>query len=178
MNFCAGKRKAIVKYTKPNKERVRVELNQVPINITIEPSSPGTYRFYGVGDDKLFYEFTASGINPGYSVNSGFNGRGMTPTMNSAFIKPQSYYYVSGYGIQEIVKAVGCQIKITGSSNVFTDTVECPNGNYEVSCDDECPLGHIRCECDSYPGYCCIPCSEIRSEIAAATTALRSINRG
>lgn len=179
MTYCDGKRKAILKYTKPNKERVRYEFNQVPIDINLESDKPGTYRFYGIGDDGVAYSFIASGKNPGYSINSGFNGRGVTPTMDGAFIQSQEYYYVSGYGIEEIAKAViGCQIKVTGSGNNFRDAIECPNGNYEVSCDDDCPEGYMKCTCPEYPGYCCISCSEIKGGIANATAQLRGMNNG
>ena len=37
--------------------------------------------------------------------------------------------------------------------------------DHEVSCGDECPPGHIRCEHKAYPGYCCIPCQGTASKI-------------
>jgi hypothetical protein len=179
MSYCTGKRKAIVTYTKPNKQRVKYESTQVPINVLTEQDTPGTYRFYGIGDDDRAYSFTASGKNPGYSLNVGFNSRGYTPTMDGVFIQPQNYYFVRAYGIEELVKpVVGCQIKITGSGNNFTDAIECPNGSFEVACDDECPEGYLKCEIAQYPGYCCIPCNEIKAGIISATAALRSINNG
>lgn len=36
---------------------------------------------------------------------------------------------------------------------------------YKVACDDECPLGHLRCPSNKYPGYCCIPCAAIADQI-------------
>lgn len=41
-----------------------------------------------------------------------------------------------------------------------------------------CPAGHLKCKCDAYPGYCCIPCKEIKSGIADAREMLRRINNG
>lgn len=49
---------------------------------------------------------------------------------------------------------------------------------WEVDCDDDCPPGTIKCVCPEYPGYCCISCSEMKNGIAAATAAVRGINRG
>lgn len=166
MSYCSGKKKAIVTYTStsPGKKRVSYESNQVPVSINIKSQTQGTYRFYGIGDDNVFYQFTATGINPGYAINIGFNSRGVTPTMNGVFLKTQEYYYVSGYGIQEIVKAEdNCKIQISGSGNNFSDAIECPDGNYQVSCDDECPDGYCKIECETYPGYCCINEAEIQS---------------
>jgi len=159
MSYCKGSQKATVIYTNSSKVRVRREV-EAPINaVVILPKIPGTYRFYGTGDDKIFYQFTAQGTNPGYAINSGFNSRVYTPTMNGVFIKPQDYYYVSGYGIGTLIAPVDyCQIQVTGGSN-FTDKIECPDGNYQVSCDDDCPSGFCKCHSDSYPGYCCNDCN-------------------
>ncbi|MBW4677840.1 MAG: hypothetical protein KME52_28745 [Desmonostoc geniculatum HA4340-LM1] len=70
------------------------------------------------------------------------------------------------------------ELVVTGTSGREYLRVEVSDCNYIVTCDDNCPPGHIKCECDSYPGYCCIPCSEIRSEISSATATLRRINHG
>lgn len=58
---------------------------------------------------------------------------------------------------------------------IFSDVGECPI-SFNVGCNDDCPPGHIRCETSAYPGYCCIPCNEIKSEIAAITSIIRGIN--
>lgn len=39
----------------------------------------------------------------------------------------------------------------------------CPT--YEVVCGDECPPGYLKCKTTSYPGYCCIPCSDVLRRI-------------
>jgi hypothetical protein len=67
-------------------------------------------------------------------------------------------------------------IKDSRGNKLFeTEVKDC---NYTSNCGDECPPNHIKCECSGYPGYCCIPCSEIRNGIAAATAAVRSKNHG
>lgn len=30
---------------------------------------------------------------------------------------------------------------------------------------DDCPDGHLKCMCNTYPGYCCIPCSQIKQAL-------------
>ncbi|BAT56381.1 hypothetical protein NOS3756_53860 [Nostoc sp. NIES-3756] len=68
------------------------------------------------------------------------------------------------------------EVKDTSQNILFSASGKCPI-NYQVACGN-CPDGYIECKTDSYPGYCCIPCSELRNGIAAATSALRGINRG
>jgi hypothetical protein len=37
---------------------------------------------------------------------------------------------------------------------------ECPQ--VSVGCDDDCPPQHMRCRTTAYPGYRCVPCSQLR----------------
>ncbi|PHJ62644.1 hypothetical protein [Nostoc linckia] len=172
MSYCNEKNQAIVSYLK-NKKITKFNTNQVPIEVEIISKKDGSYRFYGIGDDSLFYEFIASGINPGYAINSGFNNRGVTPTMNGVFLKSQSYYYVSGYGIETLVEPINeCQIKVTTPSQIFTDSIDCP-GVFEVSCDDDCPTGHHKCKHNKYPGYCCVPCKKVGNRIKNIASKVR-----
>lgn len=70
-----------------------------------------------------------------------------------------------------------CVLKISYEGNqIYSDSGDCPL-NFVVACGN-CPNGYIECKTDAYPGYCCIPCNEIRNGIAAATSAIRGINRG
>lgn len=176
--YCNEKSKAILTYTRSNKEKVRYEFTKVPIDVSVTSNgTPGTYRFYGTGDDSIFYQFTASGFNPGYRVNSGFNGRGLTPTMNGIFIKPENYYYVSGSGIETLTAAIQtCQINVTGNGNNLVDTIECPDGGYKVTCGDDCPEGFCKCVTSEYPGYCCLDCNATAAQIRAITNDLRGQN--
>ncbi|ARV63371.1 hypothetical protein BZZ01_32755 (plasmid) [Nostocales cyanobacterium HT-58-2] len=74
----------------------------------------------------------------------------------------------------------GCEITITSSQSgqkLLVDSGACPV-HFHVSCNDNCPSGYIRCETSQYPGYCCVPCHEIKSSLAAATNAIRRLNHG
>ena len=71
-----------------------------------------------------------------------------------------------------------CFIKVTkNGAQIHKATGKCPV-NFTVACGDNCPDGYMRCEKPEYPGYCCIPCDEIRNGIVAAISEIRSKNRG
>ena len=63
----------------------------------------------------------------------------------------------------------GYTVKITDESGVIYEKFFPGDKEpvVEVSCDDECPEGYIKCSSDKYPGYCCIPCKETASKIRA-----------
>lgn len=71
-----------------------------------------------------------------------------------------------------------CFIKVRDLQGklIFKDSGQCPI-TYKVECiKDKCPEGFMKCKRDAYPGYCCIPCNEIKNEIASITAILRGIN--
>jgi len=45
---------------------------------------------------------------------------------------------------------------------------------YSVVCNSGCPPGQCQCYSSSYPGYCCLDCNQILSEIAAITALAKS----
>ncbi|MCC5625111.1 hypothetical protein LC574_29075, partial [Nostoc sp. CHAB 5715] len=63
-----------------------------------------------------------------------------------------------------------------GSGNNFIDEIECPSGDFKVSCGDECPEGFCKCPIPEYPGYCCLDCASIAASIRAITNGLRAKN--
>ncbi|AKG21489.1 hypothetical protein [Calothrix sp. 336/3] len=70
-----------------------------------------------------------------------------------------------------------CQIKvIDGDGNqVFFkdyDYGKCPS--IKVNCAG-CPSGQIELKTNQYPGYCCLSCSEIKSEIKNMASSLKGI---
>lgn len=48
---------------------------------------------------------------------------------------------------------------------------------YNVGCQG-CPSGHIKCEKDTYPFYCCIPCGEILGRVNAMVKHIEKVNNG
>lgn len=177
MGYCDVGEKAFVTYTTESGERIRREFAGSPIDVSIAPTSPGSFRFYGVGDDGLSYELFATGYEPSYVLNTSFNGRGYTPVMDGVVLRSSSYYYVSGYGIDVIVPPTAKhRIHITGTGVDFYDYVAGDDGNYKVSCGDGCPEGFCKCPSPEYPGYCCLDCSAIAGSIHAITNELRGRN--
>lgn len=69
-------------------------------------------------------------------------------------------------------------LKIYNQQNSLIGKFPVKNCDYKITCDDDCPDGHLKCECSAYPGYCCIPCNEIKLGIQSITAAVRSVNRG
>lgn len=68
-----------------------------------------------------------------------------------------------------------CSIEVFYENQlVAKDEGICPI-TYNVQCGN-CPDSHMECKSDNYPGYCCIPCNEIKSEIAAIRSIVRSKN--
>lgn len=71
-----------------------------------------------------------------------------------------------------------CTFKVLKNGNpIFIDKGDCPI-SFSVVCDDECPPNHLKCSSPGYPGYCCIPCSEIAGELRSITGQVRSVNNG
>jgi hypothetical protein len=63
---------------------------------------------------------------------------------------------------------------VDSKQNSFTD-YGLQKPTYAVQCGD-CPEDSIRCHSNHYPGYNCIPCSEMKSEIAAIRSMIRRRN--
>lgn len=74
----------------------------------------------------------------------------------------------------------GCQIKVIDLTGTIYQknavNQQCPT--YKISCDNDCPEGEMKCECNAYPGYCCISCLEIKAEIQSTTAMVRTRKRG
>jgi len=92
------------------------------------------------------------------------------------------YFGISGYPESVIITHTEsetadavCELKVSYDGKlIFRDTGKCP-GNFEVSCDG-CPPGHLKCPSTNYPGYCCIPCKEIRAELAGMRLYASQLN--
>ncbi|MEH2371947.1 hypothetical protein [Nostoc sp.] len=75
------------------------------------------------------------------------------------------------------VAALGdkCQIIISnGGQQLFQAKGKCPV-SFTVSCGN-CPEGQCECHSDSYPGYCCLDCGAVASNIRTITNELKEKN--
>jgi hypothetical protein len=59
-----------------------------------------------------------------------------------------------------------CVITIKGANGsiIYKKEDECPI-KHKVRCGNQCADGEIRCESNSYPGYCCIDCEDLARAI-------------
>lgn len=65
------------------------------------------------------------------------------------------------------------RLKITdGNNNIVYDKTGVVK-NLKVGCDSDCPDGHLKCDCNRYPGYCCIPCDEYATKISNAARRIK-----
>ncbi|BAY22368.1 hypothetical protein NIES2100_21310 [Calothrix sp. NIES-2100] len=138
--------------------------NGVPLALTVRDyqivdtgSGNGVYRYvlYAMrcGDAEMF-EFG----------NIDINQFGVNPAIVCSTSKP------------ERLKA-RLHIRKSGSTtDIFTAVGDRP-GKFRVACSD-CPPGTCRCECDHYPGYCCLPCNEVKGNIRAITELVKRLNHG
>jgi hypothetical protein len=55
------------------------------------------------------------------------------------------------------------QIKSSDGDLIFQDQGDCACC-FEIQCGN-CPSGNIECKKSAYPGYCCIPCSDLANKI-------------
>lgn len=57
--------------------------------------------------------------------------------------------------------ASGLIIKDASNNTLFNIPVsQC---NYKISCDNDCPNGYCKIDCEQYPGYCCISEAKIQN---------------
>lgn len=80
-------------------------------------------------------------------------------------------------GLADECAPENCEIKICSGENIiFSAEGECPC-KFTVDCGD-CPEGYLKCNTPNYPGYCCIPCDEIKDEIKGLIQKIRTLNHG
>lgn len=191
---CEGKKKATITLVFADGAKEKIISDNPPVQVTTKQITASSLKkIYVVG---TAYNSSCQAL-PGYEEY-----RGEVPlntqvhlVQSSGGICPNGVqYHVANAGgstgtewvngstsIKEIyIPTSGCQFKIDDATgiiyNKLLENQACPT--YNISCDDNCPPGHMKCCSSSYPGYCCIPCSEIKGGIQGATAYLRGLNRG
>jgi hypothetical protein len=161
---CEGKKIAKLTYVKNHDKKKTVEF-KAPIEVETESIKIWRYGGSGVNSDCSpigSYEFTATGkdaVIASRSDHPSFPGC----TIQVIIIDDLEQYGAfpgDAYLISE--GESDCIIKVKNKN--FQDTYKCGT-EYEVICDDDCPPGHIKCEHNGYPGYCCIPCKSTAERI-------------
>jgi len=197
--YCLNSDSATVslKFSDASAEILRFQ--NAPICIVLESLNAQNKCYTFAGKDVYdinSFEIFLCGTNPGYvTAPEG----GVSPAFNGVIaVGSGSYRYKPGtQSITQVTKIVrsttvyesagdcsGClidagttKVTITDKDNnkVFEKTGLSPE--IKASCDG-CAPGEIKCKSDAYPGYCCIPCSEIKSGIVSLTALVRSKNNG
>jgi hypothetical protein len=191
MSYCNAGDKPRVEYTSPSQGKQIFASPYSPIDVVLDRAKKNIY-----GNDYNAEGYTIILTNGqettviNHRLRNGneiqFWSCGNTDWDNRQPDGTYPIWYPLPVPIANIDQSRGCpppippqdyRIQVLYQGNViFSDISDTPI-NYIVSCGD-CPANHIKCECPGYPGYCCIPCSEIRNGIAAATSAIRSVNNG
>ncbi len=196
MLYCEGKTKAIIKYVASSGQEIKHEFLQVPIEIDCA-DVPRTGRF--------IYTVRASGYNFGTCTPIGDRAFGLTVVADSYAISsapPLGGYETCIFNDYNFYIATEKVNTFLGTSDAIITSIANPNYSpggkyltikfqgseifktqvkncdYSVTCDDECPEGYLKCVIPEYPGYCCIPCDDIKSGIIGITAILKGINNG
>jgi hypothetical protein len=70
-------------------------------------------------------------------------------------------------------KGQGILVKDKYDNILFSDdTLTC---NWQIICGDDCPAGTIKCCSNNYPGYCCVPCGEVKGRIDALIASFKNL---
>lgn len=154
--------------------------DQVPLSISFTPTNyrsvPNGFSFYGYETAILNLP---NGIAPGGANNGGLNGTTNIVSISGSFDATSGIYcdaQTNSARIVSVKRISGiCFLEVLhNSQRLFKYEGECPV-TYSVVCDSDCPPGTIKCLSTNYPGYCCIPCSEIKNEIKAIASQVRSL---
>ena len=176
----------------PPSEQVEGQLYNVNYTVT-RPNYAETVT----GTDIFRGRITGAGVNAsenvGYSANNNWRYEFYITAQGfgqlSYFDEPTDLFISNAFGnphgeitINWIAPLVNqesvCTIEIYYQNNrIYYDEGECPTA-YNVICGDECPSGTTKCFSTNYPGYCCLPCSEIKAEIKAILSQVRRLNNG
>lgn len=196
MGYCKIGEKATVNYSFNGNKKTIVFDGSSPIDVSINGSTNSSvkcWRFSGQGRyNDYFYDFFACGSVPSWHDNGDY----LQPVIDGSLFLDNMYGV--RHGSEAIVHVIddsprvnyyalgscsscsgnGCTISISSNGKVlFTDTGSCPC-TFTIACGNQCPDGTIRCQCQSYPGYCCIPCGDIEGRIERLTALVRSIKNG
>lgn len=181
---CSGKEKSTLSYRSPNgTDRTVILPAGIEVDIVRETTLINCWRFYGIGIYGQPIECWASGVNPSWGAP--INGGNYHPYMNGealyrsiATMQFESYSGIEARTSYQTTPGTWtfgqcgtfgtgntdtCRILVNGG-DLLNDVILCP-GNYQVSCDDECPPGYCKCPSDKYPGYCCLDCKAVASRI-------------
>jgi hypothetical protein len=183
--------KAVIAWQWSGENEKKYESKTVPVQVEVKPVNTQGESNMGTWSMRTYDNFTLPPGNP-FSYRGTATESPVTANIRTiqtagtnriiyqdSSISAGNIQYSNILFTPDLVTKYQIIISDTNGNQLFKDekTSDTPP-KYNVACGDGCPPNHIKCKCDSYPGYCCIPCNEIKGGIAAATAAVRGINRG
>lgn len=190
--YCVGAGKSEVIFTDKGQEE-RVVFNQSPIDVSCQALHPcgrfgawvidfvtvsgasGQVQISGYETDIQYFKTVPNaGCRDGNQYNLFFSCNGAERLVYESFSCTNGAPSITNAQFNPASsQPTGLVVKDSEGNELFQRNVsEC---TFKVNCDDQCPPEHIKCESDHYPGYCCIPCSEVAGELAGITQQLRQI---
>jgi hypothetical protein len=190
---CEGAKKAKVKVTIDDK--VEHLIFDAPACVKEEKTGEASdsdikcWRFWGTSNGTITFQHYACGKEAHYQPDSSLKNNGAWLIVDGVKQKGDGYYYWSGTDEFNVFNArflspvtkfdsqgkvsgdcdscliTGCQITVTSEGGAVYKSKKGTKCSFEIACDENCPPHHVRCETNSYPGYCCMPCESTANKI-------------
>lgn len=192
---CEGSKKATIFITHKGKT-IRIESKKPGVNFTNEPSQDASGEDvtceYKVANTSSFDNITYFEI---FRIAPGKDIRIVTPAeggVSGSTNYPSFVLYADNdvisakyYPDQVLNMTVAFNGNCTGNGylvevtdqggRIFKKFFPGEQPKVEVACDDKCPPRQMKCKCEKYPGYCCIPCSSVVPKINNMAAKLRKL---
>jgi hypothetical protein len=182
---CEGKKVAIVELTRPDKSKASIRMDSPPVKVELKQEEflpcgrPGSWWV------DTFDRLTRSSpfIYPGAEKESprSSDRKIYANCTNRLLYEDVSYGGPIQLRNAKFTPSDSADIynfKVTNSQGkTYKETIRREKGQpepkYIIRCDEDCSEGEIKCPCNRPPGYCCIPCSEFKSGLAAIKGRLK-----
>jgi hypothetical protein len=188
MSYCDGKAKAIL-YNKGNQivsEFPPITLTETHIATGNEIIVEGDAEFNGVRSGVkanlqdseglasdtyrlVFITYGSNGIRDYYHAEI-IRSR---DNLSLGYAGADTGWYTASIIKIEPIGGSRCHLEVRDrEGRLFYQSDDC---KYHVACGDECPDGYLKCECDTYPGYSCVPCGEYLSRLSAIENKISNL---
>ncbi|BAZ36970.1 hypothetical protein NIES4101_28910 [Calothrix sp. NIES-4101] len=157
-------------------------------DVSISNQNARCWHFWGQTDGVTTFRHYACGVSAKYQPDPSLVNDGAWLVVDDVIQVGYHYFYWSGThegktharfleaierdqilpdgsGDCDNCNIAGCQIVITTEDGTVFNSKIGKKCSFDYSCDDNCPEEHVKCEKDSYPGYCCLPCASTAQKI-------------
>ncbi|MBD2438258.1 hypothetical protein [Nostoc sp. FACHB-110] len=178
---CENKSKAIVIWQWQGEQEKNFETKQTPVDVTLTPITNSDNPYWNVKNQAGETIFTFQSHSYNLFANTTYErqpkaGDYLIELVNASNQITSQFVYDFPVSIS-LANITGCKIEIkNGNTLLFSEqrnNKPCPV--YKIRCENDCASDEIKCECNHYPGYCCVPCNHVKSKIAQATATLKQV---